>query len=348
MNNHLFRRIYRHIAEMTWGALLCIGIGHFISSWLMAIAFEPDGISASDVFWYYYLVTATTVGYGDFVPATAYGRAVAVLWIMPGAIALFTTAIAKAAQAMAEKWRRTLRGRGDYHMLQNHIVIIGWRGERTERLIDQLTDVSSGEAPTIVLISSTVSKNPVPDVARFVRADNTSDVAAYERAGMAQANTVIVMANTDPDALAISLAAAAAAPDVRLVVYFEDERMANLLKTHCPGAETAPSLSTEILARTARDPGSAELFTLLASSSAGPTEFSMLVPAGAPSISYSAALTSFKAKHEATLLGMRSPDTMIPLLNAPGTAIIKPGDQLYYISMARIDADAIDWDALAA
>jgi len=333
---------------MTWGALLCIGIGHFISSWLMARVFEPDGISAPDVFWYYYLVTATTVGYGDFAPATAYGRAVAVLWIMPGAIALFTTAIAKAAQAMVEKWRRTLRGRRNYHMLQDHIVIIGWRGERTERLIDQLTDISSGEAPIIVLISSTLSQNPVPDVARFVRAENTSDADAYVRAGMARANAVVVMENTDPDALAISLAVAAAAPNVRLVVYFKDERMATLLKTHCPGAETAPSLSTEILARTARDPGSAELFTMLASSTAGPTEFSIVVPDGAPPLSYSAALTSFKGKHEATLLGMRSPDTITPVLNAPGTATIKPGDQLYYISMTRITADAIDWDTLAA
>lgn len=44
---------------------------------------------------------------------------------MPAAITLFTTAIAKAAQAMAEQWRRRLRGRGDYHMLQDHIVING-------------------------------------------------------------------------------------------------------------------------------------------------------------------------------------------------------------------------------
>lgn len=64
---------------MTWGALLFIGIAHSISSWMMAAAFEPGGISPPDVFWYYYLVTATTVGFGDSAPATAYGRAVAVL-----------------------------------------------------------------------------------------------------------------------------------------------------------------------------------------------------------------------------------------------------------------------------
>ena len=333
---------------MSWSALLCIGIGHFVSSWLLAIAFETDGISEPDVFWYYYLVTATTVGYGDYAPATALGRAVAVLWIMPGGIALFTTAIAKAAQAMAERWRRNLRGRGDFRLLQDHIIIIGWRGDQTERLIDQLTDVSSGDAPTIVLLSPKLSQNPLPETVRFVRAENTTDVEAYERAGLEQANAVIVMAATDPDALATSLAASAVAPGIRLVVYFQDERMAALLKSHCPGAETAPSLSTEILARTARDPGSAELFAMLASSSAGPTEFSMIVPDNAPSLAYAAALRLFKDRYDATLLGMRSPETTTPLLNAPASTPIKPGDQLYYISMARIDVDAVNWDALSA
>lgn len=107
-------------------------------------------------------------------------------------------------------------------------------------------------------------------------------------------------------------------------------------------AKTDPSLTTKILARTARDPGSAELFTMLASSSAGPTVYCLLVPKSAPSLTYSAALRAFKEKYEATLLGMRSSDTSAPLLNAPGPTTIKPGDQLYYISMARIDADAVD------
>lgn len=333
---------------MSWAALIIIAIVHFLTSWALAAMAEVGGISAGDVFWYYYLVTATTVGYGDFAPATAMGRAVAVFWIMPGSIALFTTAIAKAAQAVAEKWRRNLRGWGKFNMLTNHFVIIGWRGERTERLIEQLTDVSSGDAPEIVLISVRMSQNPLPDHVRFVKADNTTDTQAFERAGIASANAVIVMAHTDPDALAISLAAAAAAPSVRLVVYFEDERMTTLLKAHCPAAEMAPSLSTEILARTARDPGSAELFTILASSSMGPTEFSIVTPADVPPVRFAALMNAFKQFHDATLIGTRRPNEATPVLNPPAEALIQPGDQLYYIAKVRLDPYEINWRALAS
>lgn len=344
---HLYRKIYRHIAHMSWAALVLIAILHFVTSWLLAAIAESGGFSAGDVFWYYYLVTATTVGYGDYAPATALGRAVTVFWVMPGSIALFTTAIAKAAQAAAEKWRRNLRGQGKFSMLTNHFVIIGWRGDRTERLIEQLTDVSSGDAPEIVLVSVRMSQNPLPDHVRFVKADNTTDTEAFERAGIASANAVIVMANTDPDALAISLAASAAAPDVRLVVYFEDERMTTLLKAHCPAAETAPSLSTEILARTARDPGSAELFTILASSSMGPTEFSIVVPDTAPPLRFAKLMHAFKQTHDATLIGTRHPNDPTPLINPPAEEVIAPGDQLYYIAKARLDADTLNWRALA-
>ena len=157
----------------------------------------------------------------------------------------------------------------------------------------------------------------------------------------------VVMAASDSEALTGALTAAAAAPHARLVVYFEDERMANLLKAHCPNAETAPSLSIELLARAARDPGSAELLFTLASSQEGPTEFSMVAPADIPPMIFGEAMLAFKRDYNATLLGVRHRANRKATLNPPWSEPIEPGDRLYYVAPARIAASEVRWSAFA-
>ena len=343
---HLYRKVYRHVAEMRWDALLLLVLVHFVTSWALAALTEPGTLTGFNVFWYYYFVTATTVGYGDFSPTTDWGRAVAVIWIMPGAIALFTTAIAKGAQAMAESWRRNMRGGGDFSKLDDHIVLIGWRGERSERLVDQLVDVTDSTTPEIVVLADNLSQNPDPDRLHFVRAENLSDEAAYRRSGLTHANAAIVMAATDADALAGALAAAAEAPELRLVVYFENERMATLLKAHCPMAETAPSMSIELLARAARDAGSAELLHMLGSSAVGPTEYSLVLPEEAKQASYGALMMAMKRDHDSTLLGLLGANDDRPSLNPPWKRRVGPGDRLYYVAEQRLEADDLDWGEL--
>jgi len=344
--NRLYRRIYRHVAEMRWDALALFGAGHFGLSWLLTSLVEQTEITAPDVFWYYYLVTATTVGYGDFAPTTAWGRFITVCWVMPGAIALFTTAIAKAAQSMAESWRRNMRGQGDYTKLDQHIVIIGWRGDSSERLLTQLADGGGRAAPEIVIIADTISQNPAPERAFFIRAENMSDPQAFARSGMKLATAAIVMAASDADALTGALTAAAVAPNLRLVVYFEDERMANLLKVHCPTAETAPSLSIELLARAARDAGSAELLYMLASSQEGPTEFSLVTPEDIPQKKFGEAMLTFKREYNAILLGIRHEGERRSTLNPSWSEPVGPGDRLYYVARSRLDASEVDWSLI--
>lgn len=333
---------------MRWDALFALGVGHFTVSWALCAAVDPSEVSQPDIFWYFYLVTATTVGYGDFSPSTVLGRMVAVFWIMPGAIALFTTAIAKAAQAMAEVWRRNMRGGGDFSKLDGHFVLIGWRGDWSERLLTQLADIVDGAAPEIVVLAASISQNPAPDRVRFVRAETISDEEAFNRAGLATASCAVVMAKSDADALAGALAAAAIAPELRLVAYFEDERMAHLLKAHCPKAETAPSLSVELLARAARDAGSAEVLFTLASSQEGPTQFSMLAPEAAAGVAFGDAMVTFKRDHGATLLGQRPVGAVRPILNPAWSDEIAAGDRLYYVAPQRLPPDEIVWQTTTA
>ncbi len=100
------KRLYARIAGLSWDTVLFMTVGHFAVSWGLMALVGDEKIASGEIFWYFYATTATTVGYGDYSPVTAAGRAITILWIMPGGIALFTTIIAKVVQQVSDKWRK--------------------------------------------------------------------------------------------------------------------------------------------------------------------------------------------------------------------------------------------------
>lgn len=116
---------------------------------------EPDTFeTVYDGIWWA-IITATTVGYGDFVPHSFLGRLAAVLLILFGAglvsyyfVSLATAAVTK--QNALSEGKLAYRGSG-------HMAIVGWN-ERSREIISKLND--SGSPIEIVLIDETLEENP--------------------------------------------------------------------------------------------------------------------------------------------------------------------------------------------
>lgn len=99
----LLRRLYLAASELHPGILAALLLLHMVASyWALRSAGEAD-LGAPIAFVYWYATTASTVGYGDLSPKGDAGRLVAAFWVMPGAIALFTTAIARAFAGLSQR-----------------------------------------------------------------------------------------------------------------------------------------------------------------------------------------------------------------------------------------------------
>jgi voltage-gated potassium channel len=144
------------------------------------------------------------------------------------------------------------------------------------------------------------------------------------------------------------LGAAAVNGEAHIVAYFSQQSFADLLKAHCPRAESNVSLSVEMMVRSAQDPGSSRVQRQLLSTLEGPTQFSLQVPLDAKPVSYGTLFTELKSNHDATLFGIAEStlgDDLI--LNAPLDAPVGPGMILYFMAARRIDPGRIDWRQLA-
>ena len=345
------KRLYSLVSGLSWGTVLSITIIHFMISWGLIALVGDENVSSGEVFWYFYLTTSTTVGYGDYAPGTVVGRMVTVLWIMPGGIALFTAIIAKFVQQITNRWRKRLRGLASYENLTDHIVILGWHGSRTQRMVDHIRG-GQGEHEherEIVVCTAQSIENPMPDQVRFIRgtALNTPDL--LRRAATANAKFIIALGHDDNETLSAVLGAAAVNSDAHIVAYFDQQSFADLLKVHCPHAECNVSLSIELMVRSAQDPGSSRVQRQLLSTLVGPTQFSLQVPADTDPVAYGVLFSELKAKHEATLFGVAATALGEDLiLNASSEHQVDPGMIVYFMADQRIEAAQIDWRTLGA
>ena len=343
------RRLYARITGLSWDTVFILAACHFIVSWGAVALIGGEEIAEGRIFWYFYATTATTVGYGDYSPATWAGRLVTVLWIMPGGIALFTTIIAKALRQVTDRWRKSVRGQSSYENLADHIVILGWHGFRTQRMVDQLRGDTGEKGREIVLCTAQAVENPMPDHVRFVRGAELNTPDVLTRAGVATAAYIIALGHDDSETLAAALGAAAVNHDAHIVAYFDHDSFAELLKAHCPHAESNVSLSIELMVRSAQDPGSSRVQRQLLSTLEGPTQFSLTVPKDSGAVSYGALFAALKEIHDATLIGVAESALGDDLtVNAPSGHRIDPGTIVYFLAARRIEPGEIDWPSLSA
>ncbi len=161
---------------------------------------ENQFSSLQDSFWWA-MVTASTVGYGDIVPKTTAGRVLAGLTTLMGfaVTTLISAALASLFIQRNSLWRKGLM---EFPKLKNHLVICGWKSHISSLLKDLLDNDQDLMDEDIVLISNidgetfeTMVEEPQLRGVKFVHGDYCSEVY-LEKANVKKARKVLVLADT--------------------------------------------------------------------------------------------------------------------------------------------------------
>ena len=342
------RFLNQQLLKLSWAAILAVMFLHYSLSWLLLVLAGEHFLVQPGQWLYFYVTTATTIGYGDFSPETMPGRLAAAAFIMPGAVVFFAAFLGKLSSLFIALWRKGMKGKADYSQeLQGHIVILGWHPEKTNRMVQLIFGDARREKREVVLCADQDMENPFPERAWFVKGTRLTDQDVFLRAGIEHASRVIIFQETDEQTLTACLSVAATETKAHIVAWFEDQRMAGLVKSHCPQVECHTSLSVDLLVRSAQDPGSSRLQSQLLSTLEGPTQFSVRVPDDFSGTTFGQLLKVMKVQHEAIVLGVAETATGNDLLlNPSADHVVKGGQLVYFMAAERIREKEIAWVAM--
>jgi voltage-gated potassium channel len=142
------------------------------------------------------LVTLTTVGYGDVVPVTPWGRVVGIVLMVIGFISL-SLVTATVASVFIERKFRQERGLEAIKAAQ-HILILGWP-EDADALLDQLLKRLPQSIPLVMI-------NKVPQEQMEAVKDKFSDRGIYYLRGDYSREEILLKANVREAIKALILA----------------------------------------------------------------------------------------------------------------------------------------------
>ena len=329
--------------DLKWYAILIAMVAYMALSWLLLWLCNEEVLTSAD-FLYWIVVTASTVGYGDFSPQTEAGKYVVSLFVIPFGLGLFGLVIGRLAAYISFQWRKGVQGLRALN-LDKHILVIGWNEDRTLQLIRLLLREMDyhAERTHIALCVKADIENPMPDRIGFVKVKSYTDDQEMERAAIGAASCIIIDSRDDDVTMTTALYCAGKNADAHIIAYFRDDRLGDLLKTHCPNIECMPSVTVEMIAKSAVDPGSSGLHHQLLAVDKGMTQYSVKY-AGRQSTLVRDLFLGLKEQYQATLIGVSDNGYESLRLNPAMAETVQPGDTLYYIADERINN--IRWEDL--
>ncbi|ADJ14685.1 NAD-binding protein [Halalkalicoccus jeotgali] len=188
---------------------------------------------------YFTLVTASTVGYGDATPLTQQARLFGMSVLLVGT-ASFAVALGALLSPVIEARFAAALGRmndAELASLDDHVLVLGY-GELTEPILQEL----ESRAPFVVVTEHDERADRLGERDLLVLRGDPSDEETIERAGLDRARAVVVATDTDAEDALTVLTVRQLRPDVRIVSAATDRE--NVPKLRRAGADAVISPAT--------------------------------------------------------------------------------------------------------
>ena len=333
-----------HKAGWAWIGTLLLTL-YVLGAALMPFFEGPDSPLASirDYTWWF-VVTATTVGYGDIAPGSLGGRATAVVIMLLG-IGVIAVAVAKLAESVIDFGRRRMRGLTQLDEA-DHLVIFGYSKGETDSLVRELRHDRSAEGLSIVLCSYLAEENPLEDDVKFVNGDLASE-DVLERACVPRAAHILIHGHDDSETIVVSLAARSVNSHAHIVALLRQPENEMHLRRIDPNIECVTPLSVPLMVQSLQDPGVTTVIASLLSNSTDDTIYRLNVSNMSRTWNFGALQRAFKDRLGATLVAVASGDAVGDVdLNPDSDFVVKQGTSLFYIAGRRILPQEVAWDEL--
>jgi voltage-gated potassium channel len=319
-----------------WRLPLAIVLFVFVTSWLAMWLVEPEANTITDPanYWWYFVVTAATVGYGDFFPESTGGHLVGA-YVIVGGIVTLTLLFTQLADYIQSIKGKRMRGIVDLDV-SDHVVVLGYSPGRTERIVAELT---AEDRLQVVLCAweDVVAENPMPEVAdvQFVRGDLTN-AEVMRRACVHRARTALIDGRDDNETLAIAVAVDHSNEGIHMVAALRDLNRREHLGYVNSRVQCVQWHMPFLLTDEAIDPGITEVYNNMMSAGGHGNTYSVALPASFTGATFGECQTRFGRTFRATLLAVRDADGLV--VSPPWDQPIGVGATLYYIADSRVDA----------
>ena len=321
-----------------WRRPLAIVLFVFPTSWLaMSLVEPPDNqITEPANYWWYFVVTSATVGYGDFFPVSAAGHVVGV-YVIVGGIVTLTLLFTQLADYIQSIRGKRMRGTTQLD-LTDHVVILGYTPGRTERIVSEL--MTEGRLRIALCAGDDVEQHPLPDEAavQFVRGD-LSKLDVMTRACVSRARTALIDGRDDNETLAIAVAVDHEKPDIHMIAALRDLQRREQLRYVNPRVQCVQWHMPYLLAEEATDPGITEVYNDLMSAGGHGNTYSLTVPRGFPHATFGDCQTHLGRAFAATVVAVRNGDALV--VSPPWDQSLDEGTVLYYLAGERIDPSTL-------
>lgn len=321
-------------------ALMLLGV--FVVSWALMLIFEPSTATITNPknYWWWFFVTAFTVGYGDYSPVSIGGRIGGLLVMMTaiGVVAALVGDVLNAASA-----RRTKRMKGVAPVREHdHFVILGYSTGRTEALAAHLCD-DKGAQVVLCALPEQAHEHPIPHRSEvsFVRG-NFRDPQVLAQANIGQARAVIVDEHEEGDdgAIVTALVVHQFYPHVHVVIAAQDaDATQRLLHSFSPELECVERHDLPMLSEAAAVPGVTRFYADIRTIGRGADTYSVGLLDGAQGHQLGELMVQLKSQHNVTVCAMSNAGQFTT--NPPADTQLVPGMTLYYIADHRLGWDEV-------
>lgn len=332
----LSRLLARLVVLTSWVTPFVVIVFVFATSWPLMVLAEPDDSALVQPanYWWYFVVTAATVGYGDFFPETSWGHAVGA-YVIVGGIATLTTVFTKLASVLERAKGRRMQGAISVDA-SGHIVLLGYVPGRTERIVGQLLADNGGRV--VLCAWDEVANHPMPEHGiDFVRGD-LAEEETLRRAGVSTAAAVLVDGRDDNEALAITVTVHHVNPRVHLVVSLRDLDRATLLRRINDNIRCVQWHTPRMITEELTSPGIAEVYTELMTSG-GSNTYSVRLPESLGPVLLDHCQTALGRRHGAIVLAARAGGRL--LVSPDWQTELPAGAVLYYVGPQRLTPEQI-------